>query len=246
MKSWPIFDEKVLSELNHRSAEVHLSSGFHMMAIALLAGFLSVSDIGFPEAIRENTFVAGVVSITAIAIICVSALWVFYMVRRKHEDITASVTDERSRGVSTPWITRLLCLIAVMFILLSIPRMGSTLIVFMIMTGIGLGALSISEFLSTSPGTLRSSLVMVLAGAVTAVLMGLVFPGGETLYGSIAYLVMSVLVMLEIGLERAQVSWSGAYTGNEERVMRIILIFAALVIWLVGEDAESSRYERYD
>lgn len=246
MKSWPIFDEKVLSELNHRSAEVHLSSGFHMMAIALLAGFLSVSDIGFPEAIRENTFVAWVVFITSIAIICVSALWVFYMVRRKHEDIAASVTDGRARGASTPWITRLLCLIAVMFIFLSIPQMGSAFLVFMIMTGIGLGALSISEFLTSRPGTLRSCLVMVLAGAVTAVLMGLVFPRGDTLYGSIAYLIMIAFVMLELGLERAQVSWSGAYTENEERVMRVILVFAALVVWLVGEDAESSRYEQYD
>ena len=84
---------------------------------------------------------------------------------------------------------------------------------------------------------------MVLAGAVTAVLMSLVFPKGETLFGLLVYLIMSAIVVLECRLERARVSWIGGHTSKDERVMRIILFFSMLVMWRFIASAESSRYD---
>lgn len=243
MTSWPIFDEDILGDLNHRSAEVHLEAGLHMTVIALLAGILSRSDIAMPEVLRGVSVVGMAIFVVTLAIFCLGILFVAYMARRKHEEIAATVPVERSRKAYTPWITRLLCLIAVMLVLFSMNQTGSVFFILVIMTGLGLISLSISEFLTDRPGTVRSSLVMVLAGAAGSIPMAIAFPQEEATSGFLVYLVMVALVMLELRLERAQVSWSHAFTDKNERVMRVILVLAALVAWLVSRDAESSRYD---
>lgn len=243
MKSWPIFDEDILGDLNHRSAEVHLEAGLHMTAIALLAGILSSPGVALPEEIKGGSLVASILLVIMITIICLSVMFVLHASGREYAEMTATVPTERPPKASTPWITRLLCVMAAIFILISEQQMGSSLLIFMTMTGIGLGVLSVSEFLTSRPGTLRISLVMVLAGAVTAVLMSLVFPKGETLFGLLVYLIMSAIVVLECRLERARVSWIGGHTAKDERVMRIILFFSMLVMWRFIASAESSRYD---
>lgn len=244
MRSWPIFDEGVLREINHRSAEVHLAAALHMMAIAVVAGFLSVSGIGIPDAMRGNAVPTTAFLVIATSIFFACAVFVVRTAMRTYEEITAVVPSERARGTFPPRIaTWLLSIAAVLFILLSIPEMGSTLLILMVMTGAGLGALSVSEFLTGRADSLRSSLVLGLAGAATAILVDIGFPRGETVAGFLVHLVMSAIVILECRLERVQVSWSGRPTGRDERVMRIILGFAVLIVWLVLEDMESSRYD---
>ena len=226
MEQWPIFDKAVLEDLNHRSAQAHLSTGLHMLAMAFLVGAINMAAIDTQATLWGRMITMNLIIAYGL-VVAYLAKGIYLEIKRS---AIGSPEEDRELSGSPRRTTLALCFMTVTLIWIAMRGMGPAFMNFMILTGTGLIALSASEHCNDKPRPIQSFLVMGAAGITLSLPLAFILPEWP-IGGPIAmYAIMIIMIMLDMQIEQTKISWGGQPTDHQTRVMRLVVAFLLVIM----------------